>query len=181
MRCLNQLESQELDKSLMSEEFGFTIDQLMELAGLSVAEAINDHFPRDKYPKALVCCGPGNNGGDGIVAARHLKCFGYSPTILSPTMKPNYNHLRSQAKAFGVPVITDLDESKDYDLLVDAIFGFGFKGEPRSPYKEIIDFMRESSSPVVSVDVPSGWPIDDKPDPSAINPALLISLSAPVP
>jgi len=180
MRCLNQIESQELDKVLVSDQYGFTIDQLMELAGLSVAEAINDYFSLDTYPKILVCCGPGNNGGDGIVAARHLKSFGYSSKILCPIMKSAYNNLQNQAKAFGVPIIASLDEIKDHDLIVDAVFGFGFKGEPRSPYKEIIDFMRASSSPVVSVDVPSGWPINDRPYPSAIDPALLISLSAPV-
>lgn len=48
----------------------------MELAGLSVATAISKEYPLNKgFDKVLICCGPGNNGGDGLVAARHLKLF----------------------------------------------------------------------------------------------------------
>jgi len=59
-------------------DYGFSVDQLMELAGLSVATAIAKSYPSvkgDNSPTVLVCCGPGNNGGDGLVAARHLKLF----------------------------------------------------------------------------------------------------------
>lgn len=51
---------------------GFSLYQLMELAGLAVAEACFKSFPTHKYPNPLVICGPGNNGGDGLVAARHM-------------------------------------------------------------------------------------------------------------
>ena len=54
----------------MSEEVGFTLDILMELAGQSVANAV---YEIGKFSKVLCLCGPGNNGGDGIVAGRHLK------------------------------------------------------------------------------------------------------------
>lgn len=56
---------------------GFSIDQLMELAGLSVASSILAEYPPSKYGKILIVAGPGNNGGDGLVAARHLYHFGY--------------------------------------------------------------------------------------------------------
>ena len=56
---------------------GFSIDQLMELAGLSVASSILAEYPPSQYPKVLIVAGPGNNGGDGLVAARHLYHFGY--------------------------------------------------------------------------------------------------------
>ena len=68
-----------LDKELMSTP-GFTLEQLMELAGLSVAEAVYtvmEESTSSKPLKILVICGPGNNGGDGLVAARHLVLFGY--------------------------------------------------------------------------------------------------------
>lgn len=60
------------------DQYGFSVDQLMELAGLSVATAIAKEYP-NQSGKVLVCCGPGNNGGDGLVAARHLKLFVYYP------------------------------------------------------------------------------------------------------
>ena len=66
----------------MGAEYGYTLAQLMELAGLSVAQASHDFISTElkKSPKdcrILTICGPGNNGGDGVVAARHLKMFGY--------------------------------------------------------------------------------------------------------
>lgn len=76
---INTLCSQEeainVDLELFNE-YGFSVDQLMELAGLSVASAIAKECPAvDGSNRVLVCCGPGNNGGDGLVAARHLKLF----------------------------------------------------------------------------------------------------------
>lgn len=73
---LNQREAQQLDEQLMSSP-GFSVHALMELAGLSVATAVHSAFPPEDFPRVLVVCGPGNNGGDGLVAARHLHMFGY--------------------------------------------------------------------------------------------------------
>lgn len=56
---------------------GFSVDQLMELAGLSVASAVLAEYPPASHLRPLVIAGPGNNGGDGLVAARHLYHFGY--------------------------------------------------------------------------------------------------------
>jgi hypothetical protein len=55
-----------IDEKLMST-LGFSIDQLMELAGLSVATAAAEEYPLEKFPRVLIVCGPGNNGGDGLV------------------------------------------------------------------------------------------------------------------
>jgi hydroxyethylthiazole kinase-like uncharacterized protein yjeF len=76
MKYLTQDEAQKIDQELFNE-FAFSVDQLMELAGLSVAVALTKAYslPTEKSSHVLVCCGPGNNGGDGLVAARHLKMF----------------------------------------------------------------------------------------------------------
>lgn len=87
MRTLGQDESRRLDERLMSAETGFSLAQLMELAGLSVAQAIHRHYPAHSHPTILVLCGPGNNGGDGLVAARHLATFGYHVQAYAPAMK----------------------------------------------------------------------------------------------
>ena len=60
---------------------GFSVDQLMELAGLSVAQSIEAEFPPDTHKDVLVIAGPGNNGGDGLVAGRHLHHFGYNVQV----------------------------------------------------------------------------------------------------
>lgn len=72
----SQSEAIRIDEELFSD-YGFSVDQLMELAGLSVASAITKTYltNRSDSPSVLICCGPGNNGGDGLVAARHLKLF----------------------------------------------------------------------------------------------------------
>ena len=75
MKYLNQEEAQKIDQELFNE-YSFSVDQLMELAGLSVAVALTKAYPKGtNSPSVLVCSGPGNNGGDGLVAARHLKLF----------------------------------------------------------------------------------------------------------
>lgn len=66
MKYLTQKEATDIDVKLFNE-YKFSVDQLMELAGLSCSHAIVKAFPVDslKHNKVLVCCGPGNNGGDG--------------------------------------------------------------------------------------------------------------------
>ena len=61
----------------MSEEVGFTLDILMELAGQCVAHTIDRINDQKQLKNVLVLVGPGNNGGDGIVCARHLKMQGF--------------------------------------------------------------------------------------------------------
>ncbi|KAF8626885.1 hypothetical protein AX15_004645, partial [Amanita polypyramis BW_CC] len=72
MRYLTAKLAQQIDEELMSTAGAFSLDQLMELAGLACAQALAKVYNREKYPRVLVCCGPGNQGGDGLVAARHL-------------------------------------------------------------------------------------------------------------
>ncbi len=71
----------------MGPALGFSVDQLMELAGLSVAQALAAEYPPEREGGAggrrrvLVLAGPGNNGGDGLVAARHLHHWGYDVKV----------------------------------------------------------------------------------------------------
>ena len=94
--------------------------------------------PKDNY-RILTVCGPGNNGGDGLVAARHLKMFGYQSSLFypKPTTNQLYLNLLKQAEKTGVTQVSNF-EKNDCDLIVDAIFGFSFKGGIREPYLSII-------------------------------------------
>lgn len=77
---LSAAQAAALDETLMSPSVGYSLDQLMELAGLAVACAVADAYPAPR--RVLLLCGPGNNGGDGLVAARHLTHFGYGALVL---------------------------------------------------------------------------------------------------
>jgi hydroxyethylthiazole kinase-like uncharacterized protein yjeF len=85
LRLLSAAEASAIDAALMSSP-GYSIDQLMELAGLAVAQAVYKQYGPTDHSRVLVISGPGNNGGDGIVAARHLQTFGYNCTIVYPKM-----------------------------------------------------------------------------------------------
>ena len=65
---ISAAQAAKIDAKLMGLEYGFTLEQLMELAGLSVAAATRLVYPPKTHGRVLCACGPGNNGGDGLVA-----------------------------------------------------------------------------------------------------------------
>lgn len=181
VKYLKQDEAINIDLELFNV-YKFSVDQLMELAGVSCATAVQKCFPPDSHGRVLVLCGPGNNGGDGLVCARHLKLFGYSPDVVYPvrTDKPLYHNLVHQCIASDVAVSDTLPSSvNDYDVVVDALFGFSFKPPVRPRFIPAMDVLKSTDKPICSIDVPSGWSIEGVPDSDGINPALLISLTAP--
>ncbi|KAJ9645839.1 hypothetical protein H2199_002882 [Coniosporium tulheliwenetii] len=187
LRTLDSKNAAELDKELMSTG-AFSIDQLMELAGLSVSQAVYKIQPPSKGKRVLIACGPGNNGGDGLVAGRHLWHYGYEPTMYYPKHTKNelYERLSQQLKDLDIPFTEDFTSAIDQtDLIVDSIFGFSFSGEVREPFPAVISALRDTTKPVLAVDAPSSWNIEDGPPDSGpgkgFMPDALISLTAPKP
>ncbi|KAK4309806.1 hypothetical protein Pmani_018567 [Petrolisthes manimaculis] len=186
LRYLNQDEATNIDLELFNE-YQFSLDQLMELAGLSCAHAIAQIYNTSTYKCILVCCGPGNNGGDGLVCARHLKLLGYSPIVYypKPTNKTLYNNLVKQCIMYDVPFIHSMPDistlNKDYNLIVDGLFGFSFKPPVRPQFYPILETLSKCSVAIASIDIPSGWDVVCGPsnDSPSITPELLISLTAP--
>lgn len=187
VKYLSQTEAQAIDQELFTE-YAFSVDQLMELAGLSCAVSFAKVYLKESLSKAkgsvLVVCGPGNNGGDGLVCARHLKMFGYKPSIYYPkrTDKPLYHALTTQCVKMGLSFVDTAPSadviSRNYDVIVDALFGFSFQGPPRGEFATVISNIVESRVPVLSVDVPSGWDVEQG-NTSGIQPEVLVSLTAP--
>jgi len=183
---LNAKGAYDLDVELMSTP-GFTLEQLMELAGLSVAQVVFEVAPLSRS-KILLVCGPGNNGGDGLVAARYLLHFGHEAVVVYPkrsSKQPHYNNLVKSCQDLDIPILDEMPEDlSTYNILVDSIFGFSFAGTPRAPFDTILKSMMEAQTkfriPIVSVDVPSGWNVDEG-DVSGLGfePEVLISLTAP--
>jgi NAD(P)H-hydrate epimerase len=120
------------------EEQGIPAADLMEAAGTALAEAVADLAPQG--PVRIVC-GKGNNGGDGLVAARHLLRLGFEVEVLELEK--------------GEP--DDLDAwLENAGAVVDAIFGTGFRGEPRDAAATAIEAINRCGAPVVACDIASG-------------------------
>ncbi|KAJ7307569.1 hypothetical protein JRQ81_009595 [Phrynocephalus forsythii] len=188
LKYLGQKEAQAIDQELF-EEYRFSVDQLMELAGLSCATAIATAYPISSFtasPAAiLIICGPGNNGGDGLVCARHLKMFGYEPALYYPKRpeKPLFEGLTTQCEKMDIPFLSEFPSEAElidevYGLVVDAIFGFSFQGAVREPFRSILSTLEKVTVPVASIDIPSGWDVE-KGNADGLQPDMLISLTAP--
>ncbi|KAF7845709.1 hypothetical protein BT93_L1038 [Corymbia citriodora subsp. variegata] len=190
LKTLGAKAAADLDKDLMSDEGGYSIDQLMELAGLSVSQAIYKAHPPNSGKRILLACGPGNNGGDGLVAARHLYHLGYEPIVYypRPVHKPIYDGLVKQLHGLHIK-FDDRENFKaiaqDSDLIVDALFGFSFQPPVREPFDKAIEVMQSGVKPVLAVDTPSSWHVDDGPQDEGLGskyqPDYLISLTAAKP
>ena len=118
------------------ERYPGTVEELMERAGRAVAEHALEDFGNAR--SFTVVCGSGSNGGDGKVAARVLEEAGRS--VLVVDAKPE-----DEEKDLGDP-----------DVLVDALFGTGFEGEPRPGAARLIEQMNGLGAPILAVDLPSG-------------------------
>ena len=126
---------------------------LMERAGIGAADLIRASYPDLDPGKLAVVCGRGNNGGDGYVIAR---CIPGSSvfTIGEPTTPASrLNHELLENPTTLVPPVPDLS---GFDVVVDAVFGTGIRGEVRSPARELLEAINASGADVVAVDVPSG-------------------------
>lgn len=186
---INAETSQKVDQQLMGD-YSYSIDQLMEIAGLTVAKVVNQEFVKDKKCKIITLCGPGNNGGDGLVASRFLKEFGNEVDILYPKRNSKnelYKRLVTQCENYEIDIMEKTFETKEeyekmfdkYDFIIDALFGFSFKGEIRQPFKTIIDAMKKFENKIISVDIPSGFDINNGNIFNTFVPKGLISLTLP--
>lgn len=160
----------ELDRRAIND-FGIPGIVLMENAGLGCAEFITNLKPAGMI---VICCGKGNNGGDGFVIARHLDLRGLpvevllfaDPAELRGDALTNFEIVRRSQ----IPLTICNDQSppeptwltaviaklQAAGLLVDALLGTGTTGEPRHPFDLVIRAMNESRRPIIAIDLPSG-------------------------
>jgi hydroxyethylthiazole kinase-like uncharacterized protein yjeF len=135
---------------------------LMESAGSGVAAAVEDLEPTGAV---RIVCGKGNNGGDGLVAARKLTEHGTPaealllapPGELSEDARANHERLVAAGGRVRELGTADLPAALEGSgVVVDALLGTGFKGVPRAPVDAAIAAINDARCPVVAVDVPSG-------------------------
>lgn len=177
----------EIDR-LADERYGISGLMLMEVAGLAVARVARDLLKPPISERAIVIlAGPGNNGGDGLVAARRLLGWGAEVSVFTSFQLDRARDLSARqveiATAAGVAVepwevseddvddadpeeieevdaddavSADASDLRTYDLIIDALLGYGAMGEPREPVAAMIEAANESGTTILAVDVPSG-------------------------
>jgi NAD(P)H-hydrate epimerase len=166
---LSCTEARELDRRAI-EEFGIPGVVLMENAGRGMAE----HLARlGINGSVVICCGKGNNGGDGFVIARWLDAWKV-PTQVMLFCKPdeltgdaalNCRIVQKCGISMSIPPesLDDVvlrNELAGADWIVDALFGSGLKGPVRPPYDRIIEAINASKVKTLAVDIPSGLDSD---------------------
>ena len=139
-------------------ELGYPSLLLMEAAGRAVAEVASRLFPG---ARVLVLAGKGNNGGDGLVAARWLAEFGHEVAVWAATgQKGDALAMREALVAYGLrpePLFPPR-ELGGFDLVVDALFGTGLSRPLAGEWAALVEAVNASGRPVVAVDLPSGVP-----------------------
>lgn len=155
----------EVDR-LMTDCYGISLKQMMENAGRNLALLVRKNLDGHINGKKIcVIVGNGNNGGGGLVAARHLSNWGAEVTVLvaTPTakFKPVPELQLETIRHLPVSVVfagsnTDFIDWCSCQLVIDAIWGYGLNRKPEGLAAEIIERINSLDCPVVSLDAPSG-------------------------
>lgn len=178
-----------IDKDAI-EQHGIPASTLMENAGKAVAESAMTLVP---FGSVAVFSGYGNNGGDGIVAARYLKGKGYGVKVFivgkprSMTQETNSSLEKLFSAGVKVETVPDVEKLNDVfgligkpDLVIDGIFGTGFRGPLDDFYSRLVQKINNLGAKIVSVDIPSGLNADTGcPEPDAIRADVTVALGYP--
>jgi hydroxyethylthiazole kinase-like uncharacterized protein yjeF len=156
-------ESRILDRN--SEYLGVSTLQLMENAGKAVSDEVAARYP----PKSeiVVYAGSGRNGGDGMVAARHLASRGYRVNLIlvgtpseihDEATSANWRAISAMAETVKIETVRDSSQitARTCDVMVDALLGTGARGALRQPIMRAVEIMNEMKCFKVAVDVPTG-------------------------
>ncbi len=145
--------------------FGVPTSQLMEKAGKAIADFIDLKFKSD-HKKILVFAGPGNNGGDGFVAARYLherhakvSVFLAADKIKTELAQTNYNTIKQMGlRLYTLDDLTHVDDIiRNHDIILDALLGIGLSGMLQEPFSILVHKINASTDKtIISVDVPTG-------------------------
>jgi len=182
---MRQLEAQ-------SADLGLPGPALMEVAGRSVADAFLAEPGGAAGRRVLVLVGPGNNGGDGLVAARHLHDFG-ARVVVYLVLRPETDEAKLRlVRARGIPVVAGADDAElrllraylgESDYVLDAILGTGRARPAAGLLKEVLDAVNardRQRSRLVAVDLPTGLDADTGAvDPSCLRADLTVTLGYP--
>ena len=183
MRAPSSSEIAGLDRAA-ADTYGIPLTTLMEHAGRRSAQAALVVLGR-RPGRVAVLAGKGNNGGDGFVAGRILRDLDIPVTAVLVSPAADYSgeagRTLAEALAAGVEVRAASEVTLgSYDLIIDALFGTGFRGPARGAPRELIEAANASGIPILAVDVPSGLNADTgHPEGPAIRAAATVTMGLP--
>jgi len=162
MKIVNSSKIKLLDKKTI-EEFGIPSLVLMERAGLEVFKILQKKF---YFNKILILCGTGNNGGDGLVLARLFNSINKKVTVVlvgNNKRSSENTYQLNLIKKLGIEIIEYNDDInfKEYELIIDAIFGVGLTRNVEGIYFNAIKKANECNCFKVAIDIPSGINADN--------------------
>ncbi len=183
-------EMREVDR-IMIEEVGISLDQMMENAGVRLAQFARDLSGPESTVAVLI--GKGNNGGGGLVAARHLHNWGHHVNIILATpghfFKEAAMHQLRIVNNMQIPMLYGWDENirpelvtylQKCDVILDALLGYSLVGRPQDIYADLISMANQTDIPIVSLDIPSGLnPTTGKCFKPCIHALATLTLAAP--
>lgn len=168
MKILTAKQINQVDQ-LTSKEHGIPSSLLMENAGLHLYKTLEEYFENLDSCLITILCGKGNNGGDGIVLARHLaQCEIHPDVYLLGRVKDVSGDARVNLDAYlksgeEITEVTDAgkweeisEEFSRYDIIVDALLGTGIRKPLEGLYSKVVATINQSEAFVLSVDIPSG-------------------------
>ncbi len=146
---------------------GYAYLDMMQKAGEACARETEKAF-LSLNEKTTVICGKGKNGGDGFVAARYLSEKGYSVNVILACGQPVAEDALTMFDRLGAVKTTDWLTEKETakkliarsDVIIDAVFGFGFKGAADNETQALFSLVNSSAAKVVAIDLPSGVECD---------------------
>ncbi len=178
MKIVTVEQMQEIE--VAASKLGVTVDALMEKAGLAVADYAIQHLASPRGARVLALLGPGNNGGDGLVASRYLHQWGARVQIYLCAARKSPDPNLDMAEERGIPIASaaedpGLEGLRKYlastSLIIDAILGTGkarpIEGQLREILLQVAEARRHQAKPVLAVDLPTGLDADT----GAVDPA----------
>jgi len=162
--CITVKQMMQIEEN--GHQMGFLRKFMMENAGAAATKRLVEKFGDVKSKNVLVFAGLGNNGGDGLVIARHLAGYGSNVTVF---LLGEADNIRSEECSWNWNLLEKMESIKlltggnledlnnlEFEIIIDGILGTGISGEIREPHASAITFISKSNAFKVAVDVPSG-------------------------
>ena len=166
--CITVKQMMQIEEN--GHQMGFLRKFMMENAGAATAKRIKEKYSglwfQEDYKRILVFAGLGNNGGDGLVIARHLAGYGSNVTIF---LLGEPDNIRSEECSWNWNLLEKMESIKlltggnledlnnlEFEIIIDGILGTGISGEIREPQASAITYINKSNAFKLAVDVPSG-------------------------